>query len=209
MALPESDKPASTAQERAFERMEVRIELDRFAGLIEELKIQYEQYFSGIIALSPDKQHNEVKRMRRVLASAPFKNSEMNFRYQTLDNRYSTYRSYWERVLRAREAGTYERDLYKADLREKHAAHQEYRKTDQGKAVEHFDELYRSYCSALQEVNGKSIAVDKGKFRDTILLRAKELRSRRDKAGSDLSFSVEVRGGKVRLVAATGVKNSS
>lgn len=108
--------------------------------------------------------------------------------------------------MRAREAGTYQRDLYKAELREKHEAYQEYVKTDEGKAVEHFDELYRSYCSALQEVNGKSIVVDKGKFRDTILLRAKELRARKGRSGSDLSFSVEVRDGKVRLVAATGAK---
>jgi hypothetical protein len=201
--MVENEKTEMSAQERAWERLNVRAELDRYEGLIAELKVQFEQYFSGIIALSPDKLHNDVKRMRRLLATAPFKNSEMNFRYQTLENRYNTYRSYWERVLREREAGTYQRDIYKAELREKHDAALEYSRTAEGRAVEHFDELYRSYCSALQEVNGKSVVVDKGKFRETILLRAKEMRARKGSGGGDLSFSVEVRDGKVRLIAAS------
>lgn len=203
----DGEKKELSAQERAWERLNVRAELDRYANLIDELKVHFEQYFSGISPTAPDKQHNEVKRMRRLLATAPFKNSEMNFRYQTLENRYNTYRSYWERVLRAREAGTYQRDIYKAELRDRQEAHARYVKTDEGKAVEHFDELYRSYCAALQEVNGKSIVVDKGKFRDTILLRAKEMRARSNKVSADLSLSVEVRDGKVRLVAATNAKS--
>jgi hypothetical protein len=179
--------------------MDVRAELDRLDRMLEELKVHFEQYFSGIIPLSPDKLHNEVKKLRRHLLKAPFKNSEMNYRFRMLENRYATYRSYWERVLREREAGTYQRDVFKANMRERMALEDQHAQTAEGKAEHHLTQLFNSYKGALEKSAGKKVDIDFGAFRKMIVKRAKDFKEKHGDA--KLTFKVVVKEGKVSVQA--------
>lgn len=193
---PNSEKSAA---ERAFERLDLRAELDRLDQMLEELKVQYEQHFSGILPLAPDKLHNEVKRQRRLLLKAPFKNSEMKYRYKSLDHRYNTYRSYWERVNREREAGTYQRDVFKANLRERMALEEAQAQTAEGKAQGHLAGLFKSYQDALEKSAGRKINVDFDAFKKMVVQRAKEFKEKN--GAKKLTFKVVIKEGKVSIQA--------
>ena len=188
-----------TLSERANERTDVRVELDKLEEMIASLKIQYEQYFTGILPLAPEKAHQEVKALVRRLKKAPFKNSQMNFRLKTLESRYQTFNNYWQRTLREREEGTYSKDVFKANLREQMLQEGIKAETRQGKAERHFEELFHAYKTAIETTVGKVQDLDYQKFRDNLVRSAKELK---EKTGNKkISFSVVVTDGKVKLKA--------
>ena len=105
--------------EKETNRRQLDLELDRLENKISELRVLYEQYFVEILPLSPDKQQKEIVALIRKLLRAPFKNSQTRFRLRVLVQRYQTYATYWERVQKQKEEGTYSRDLFKAEMREK------------------------------------------------------------------------------------------
>jgi Arc/MetJ family transcription regulator len=195
-----AENPAKkSAAERAFEKMDLRAELDALERRLFELKIQYEQYFSGILPLAPDQIHQEVKRMMRKLLKAPFKNSAMNYRLRSLEGRYHTFNTYWQRVLKQREEGTYVRDVFKANLREKIAYEEERSQTAVGAAERGMQGLFNSYKNALEQSSGKKMKIDFETFQKSLIQRAKDFK---DKHGAKkLTFKVVVKNGKVTVQA--------
>lgn len=186
-------------EERAHGRLDVRAELDKLEAKIADLKVQFEQYFSGIHPFPPDKLHAEVKRTIRHLLSAPFKNSEMSFRLRSLESRYRTYNTYFERVLRQREEGSYQRDVFKADIRERHAYEDSRAQTAQGMAEKGMQSLFNSYKAALEKQTGMPQNVDFKAFQKSLLARAKDFKAKH--AGKKVSFKVVVKDGKVSVQA--------
>ena len=181
------------------ERVDVREELDRLESMIKDLRLQYEQYFTGLLPLPPDKLHADVKRMLRHLRKAPFKSSAMSYRLRTLDGRYATWNTYWQRVLREREEGTYSKDVFKANLRERIAQEEAKAETAEGAAEKSFQNLFHAYQSALEKHQGKRPDIDFNKFKESLVARAKEFRQKH--ADKKLAFKVVVKGGKVVVQA--------
>lgn len=199
---PGSNSPKGekkSLKERAFDRMDVRVELDRLEKLIAELKIQYEMHFTGALPLAPDKLHQEVRMFLMKLKKAPFRNSEMNYRLRALDSRYQTFNNYWKRVQREREDGTYSRDVFKANLRERVIQEEARAQTAEGKAEKGFQQLFQSYKSALEKASGKDQNLDFGAFQRSLLARAKELKE--SHGVEKVSFAVVVKDGKVKVQA--------
>ncbi|MBN8547680.1 MAG: hypothetical protein J0M12_00045 [Deltaproteobacteria bacterium] len=188
-----------TLEERAHGRMDLRGELAQLDGMIADLKVQFEQYFSGLAPFPPDKLHAEVKRTIRTLLSAPFKNSEMSFRLRTLENRYRTYNTYFERVLRQREEGSYKRDVFKADIRERHAVEDRHAQTAQGVAEKGMQTLFNSYKAALEKQTGMPQNIDFKAFQKSLLARAKDFKAKN--AGKKVTFKVVLKNGKVTVQA--------
>lgn len=91
--------------------------LDQLAADLEALKIEFEKYFIGVEKRLPARQRGEVS--RAISRYAPGNDAVEKFRHQGLVQRLSTYNRYWNRILRAIEEGTYERDRFKADYRAK------------------------------------------------------------------------------------------
>lgn len=186
-----------SATPRPDERIDVRAELDRLEVQLADLKVLYEQYFSGILALPPDPQHREVKRKIRFLMKAPFKNSAMNYRLRTLENRYHTFNTYWQRTLKQKEDGTYSKDVFKAAMRERVAIEEARMQTATGKAQKSMESLFGAYRSALEQQTGKKQKIDYESFEKSLLQRAKDFK---EKSGaSKLSFKVVVKNGKVTV----------
>jgi len=181
------------------ERSELRVELDQLESAIAELKVQYEQYFSGILALAPDKFHADVKRRLRNLLSAPFRSSEINFRLRTLKSRYQSFDTYFQRVMKQREEGTYARDVFKANLRDQIVQEEQSAHTAQGAASKSMRSLFDSYCEALENHTGRRHELDFKIFQKSLIKRARELR---EKHGiKKLTFKVVVKDGKVSVQA--------
>src|SRR5688572_30318791 len=101
---------------------------------LERLKALYEQYFQGIERIEPTVPRKEVDRRLRALNKERPRNTALRFRYQTLVQRWTTYCTYWGRVARQIEEGTFRRDVLKARKRREEARAK--RASDRAEAAE-------------------------------------------------------------------------
>jgi hypothetical protein len=111
-ARPDDGRAAAKARTEALDALEERLE---------KLRFQFDQHFLGNEKRPPHKERDAFNRdLRRYDPGA--KNAVDRFRHQNLIARFVTYDTYWGRILRAIEEGTYERDRFKADLHQKQRA---------------------------------------------------------------------------------------
>lgn len=188
-----------SAREKIDTKIDVRAELDHLEAMISDLKIQYEQFFTGILPLAPEKAYADVKRKFREMMKAPFKSQAMNFRLRTLEGRFSTFNTYWQRTLKQREEGTYSRDVFKANLREKNAMEDVRSTTTAGKAERSMNALFESYKEALEQTTGQKQNLDYHAFQKSLVERAKEFKANHQ--DKKVSFKVVMKDGKVTIQA--------
>jgi hypothetical protein len=115
---------------------------------VERLRAMYDQYFLGIERLEPSIQRRDVERRFSGLRREKIRNTAVRFRFNMLIQRFTTYQTFWQRVARQIEEGTYRRDVMKVRQRlelQRHA-----RKQDRLKRM---GELY-------EEVEGIDVDVD-------------------------------------------------
>lgn len=93
---------------------EIQKELDELESRLERLRIKYDQYFIGIEKMLPFVQRKDVDRRFAQLHKEQFRNGGLRFRFQTMVQRFTTYQTYWGRIIRQIEEGTYKRDLIRA-----------------------------------------------------------------------------------------------
>ena len=93
---------------------EIQKELDELESRLERLRIKYDQYFIGIEKMIPFVQRKDVDRRFAQLHKEQFRNGGLRFRFQTLVQRFTTYQTYWGRIIRQIEEGTYKRDVIRA-----------------------------------------------------------------------------------------------
>ena len=196
---PLDDKDAARIPLGLQQGFDLRLELDKLEGAISDLKVLYEQYFLGILPLPPDKRLQDLKQLIRRLRKAPFKSAALAFRLRTLEQRYSALHTYWQRVLREKEEGTYCKDLFKADLREKIAKEEAHAATAQGAADKGVHALFSRYQEELEKVSGRKVALNFDAFKDSLKKRAKELKQKH--GIKKLSFRVVVKNGRVSVTA--------
>lgn len=89
-----------------------------FEAMIEALRHDYEQYFLGNERFAPDALHQQVKRTLRRLNAAPITRTVTQFKLRNLSQRLMTYSTYWNRILRQIEDGTYVRHVKRAQRRQ-------------------------------------------------------------------------------------------
>lgn len=191
-------KPLASVNPQSGKR-NLRSELAVFEKMIGELKVQFEQYFVGLTPHTPDKLLSDTYRALRSLRKAPFKTAELTHRLLSLEHRLKTYHTHWQRVMRAKENGTYFRDVFKANLRERRVAEDAYARSEEGKSDKQIQELFQCYKGALEKSSGKVQNLDYQKFQKSLLQRAKDLQAQhKDKK---LAFRVVVKGAQVLLQA--------
>ncbi|HJL17030.1 MAG TPA: MXAN_5187 C-terminal domain-containing protein [Sandaracinaceae bacterium LLY-WYZ-13_1] len=84
---------------------------------MKRLKALYEQWFQGIERIEPQVPRKELERLFKQLGKEKPRNTAARFRLQQLKARYNVYASYWQRIARQIEEGTYERDVRRARRR--------------------------------------------------------------------------------------------
>ena len=84
---------------------------------LSRIKHLYEQYFQGIERIEPQIPRKQFDRMLHQLRKTQPRNTALRFRFQTLIQRYTTLQTYWKRIARQIEEGTYRRDLLRARKR--------------------------------------------------------------------------------------------
>ncbi|MEI8255225.1 MAG: MXAN_5187 C-terminal domain-containing protein, partial [Deltaproteobacteria bacterium] len=68
-------------------------------------------YFVGIEKLEPHVQKKDVERRFQILRKVQLRNTAARFRFNALQQKYTTYLTYWGRICRRIEEGTYKRLL--------------------------------------------------------------------------------------------------
>ena len=84
---------------------------------LSRLKHLYEQWFQGIERIEPQIPRKQFERTMHALRKVQPRNTALRFRFQTLLQRYTTMQTYWRRIGRQIEEGTYRRDLLRARQR--------------------------------------------------------------------------------------------
>ncbi len=199
----ETDKKKKRAEPKglrsgAENRRKLDLQIDLFERRVEELRIIYEQYFIDIITIAPDKEHKEVTKMKRALLAAPFKHSSHTFRLRQLVTRLQTYETYWVRTLKAREEGRYQRDVFKAELREKELAEAAKANTQAGAAEKGFQQLFDSYEKAIKKSGGNAGDLNYGSFKKSLVNQAQALKK---KGVKKLSYKIVMKNGKAVVKA--------
>ena len=185
-------------QDQLSEKHKIDQELDRFEKSIEKLRIEYEQFFSALIP-PPDEAHKEILKFRRYLLNRPFKTTATNYRLRTLMTRLQTYSTYWERVNKQREAGTYRRDKFRANVKLQHQRLEKKAKTAEGKAEKGINQLFKIYKEAIVKNGGHANNIDFNKFKKSLVSTSKKVK---EKTGAKkLSYKIQVKNGKVSLKA--------
>lgn len=90
---------------------EIQIQLGEIETRIDRLRGMYEQYFIGIDKLEPYIQKKDVERRFEALRKVQIRNTALRFRFQVLLQRYTTYLTYWQRICRQIEEGTFKREI--------------------------------------------------------------------------------------------------
>ena len=84
---------------------------------LKRLRVLYDHWFHGIDRTEPQNQRLEVERMITAMRREPQRNTALRFRFNQLVQRYTTFNTYWQRISRQIEEGTYKRDVQRAQRR--------------------------------------------------------------------------------------------
>ena len=93
---------------------EYGITLGELESRLERLRVLYDQYFQGLERLEPTVVRKEFERRLHLLRKEQIRNTALKYRMQQLVQKYTSFITYWTRVARQIEEGTYRRDILKA-----------------------------------------------------------------------------------------------
>jgi hypothetical protein len=84
---------------------------------LRRLRTLYDQWFHGLERTEPRTQRTDVDKLIAALRREQPRNTALRFRFNQLVQRYTTYNTFWQRITRQIEEGTYKRDVLRARRR--------------------------------------------------------------------------------------------
>ena len=185
--------------------MSVEEDLELLDHKLNTLRLDYERYFLGTRPREPAMSRAEVQKIVILYTNQPIPNTAQRFKFNSINARYQALKRHWDNTLRQMEAGTYKRDVFKANIRDKQRQASRSEKSaprvhGKGRAsASAGSELFDSYVSAAQACGQKVGGLTPQKLQAVVDKQTSALRS---KLGcKDVSFRVVVQDGKVKLKA--------
>lgn len=170
---------------------------------VKQLKLDYEQYFLGSRPRPPTQLRGDVQKMVAFYANVPIQNTALRFKFNNLRARFFSFRRHWDETLRKIEEGTYERHVFKADLREKERAQRRTRGSKPAAAAppsaRQDDDLFSAYVAAREQCGQGAKGLTPERFES--MLKAQESAIREKYGCQTVRFRVVVEGGKTKLKA--------
>jgi hypothetical protein len=166
---------------------------------LKQLKLDYEQYFSGSRPREPQQARREIQKAMLQISSSPIKNTAMRFKFNTIQSRFQAWKRQWDNINRQIENGTYERHVFKANLRAPSKARDESAPTAKPTAG---NDLFDSYRDAALACGQDVAKLTPEKLAAVV---RKQESALKQKLGCDkVDFRVVVQDGKVKLKASRG-----
>ena len=97
--------------------IDITQDLQLLENKIKQAKFEYNQYFMGIEKIEPTVPRKNLDRKIRALRRERMRSTALSFRMQMQVQRYNTQCTYWNRVCRQIENGTYTRHVMLARRR--------------------------------------------------------------------------------------------
>jgi hypothetical protein len=166
------------------------------------LKLDYERYFLGSRPREPVMARQEIQKFVTIWANTPIQNTAIRFKFNSINSRYQAYKRQWDNILRQMEAGTYKRDVFKANIRGAQAPSAPPPKRDDAgvTSAEAGSKLIDTYRDAAAACGQNLKGLTAKKLQSVV---DKQTSALRKKMGcKDVSFRVVVKDGKVKLKAA-------
>ena len=82
-------------------------ELRSLEQRLEKLRVDFDQFFMGIVKVPPVDKRDKLQRDLRFSDLRKANNTALRFRFQNLRQKLTTMNTYWERTMRQREDGTF------------------------------------------------------------------------------------------------------
>jgi hypothetical protein len=99
------------------EQFEIEPLVSELESRVDRLRSLYDQYFMGIERLEPLVPRKDVERRLAMLRKEQIRNTGVRFRFQMIIQRFNTYVTYWQRISRQIETGTFKRHVARATAR--------------------------------------------------------------------------------------------
>jgi hypothetical protein len=174
---------------------------------LKQVKLDYEHYFQGSRPREPAMARAEMQKQFVRLSNGSIKNTADRFRFNSLNSRFMVFKRQWDETLRKMETGTYDRHVFKANLRDRErgrpqeagsAAAKVAAETKPGDAGKS-DDIYSRYVDAARSCGQNVDNLTPDKLQAVI---RKQEQAIKEKHGAEkVKFRVEVEGGKVKLKA--------
>jgi hypothetical protein len=191
-------------------------EMARLETKVEQLKMEYEQYFCGMVKREPYKLRDEVQKIVTRWSTTTINNTMYKFRFRSLVARYGSMRGYWDRCLREIDEGTFKRDRFRSNL---HDLERKEKKERRGKLDSRLatneileqegfgertdphrcDALYEALLVAKEACGESTAGLDRQGFEHLISKQRELVRQRYD--CEEVEFNVTVENAKVKLLA--------
>jgi hypothetical protein len=84
---------------------------------VDRVRALYDQYFMGFEKLEPLVPRKDVDRRIHDLRKEQIRNTGLRFRFHMIIQRYNTYQTFWARICRQIEDGTFKRHMMRAETR--------------------------------------------------------------------------------------------
>jgi hypothetical protein len=88
--------------------------IERLAEALRQVRVAYDKYIMGLERQEPLKERAAAKQLLLHLLGETQRNTATKFRLQTLQASWLTWETYWNRIARQIEEGTFKRDKQKA-----------------------------------------------------------------------------------------------
>ena len=186
--------------------MSVEEDLVLLEHKLNALKLDYDRYFLGTRPREPVMARGEVQKIIVFYSNQAIPNTAQRFNFNSVNSRYQAYKRQWDNILRQMEAGTYKRDVFRANIRDKQRAADSAEKpaaaakgASGARSKSAGSELFDNYVNAAQACGQKVAGLTPKKLQAVVDKQTKMLQS---KLGcKDISFRVVVQDGKVKLKA--------
>ena len=174
-------------------------ELQHLEIKIKQLKMEYEQYFMGSRPREPILTRGEVQKIVARFSNAPIQNTALRFRFNNLCSRYHAFKRQWDAILKRIEDGTYERQVFRANLRDRERAEAKAADGATAGAGAQPGDLFDDYLAARKRCGEGTKGIDRERLEGVI---AKQRAAIQKKYGcEEVRFRVVVEDGKTKLKA--------
>ncbi len=165
--------------------------------MINDLKIEYENYFMGISKREPINLKQEVERIIRKMSAHSLGKTSRNFKFKQLSARFRTYDQYWMRTVRKIEDGTYGRDRFKMALKDKSSIQSQAPARSGANEEAHYKKLYSDLINAKLKCNEKISGLPFDKFKRLLKKQSADLKAKYN--CNSVDFRVTIADGKTKI----------
>jgi hypothetical protein len=189
---------------RRHQQDEVDEELDDLDNGLKRLRVEYDQYFLGIIKRPPEVLQGRIQKVIVKYSNEKLRKTHQKFRFNQLNSKYQIYRQQWGRTMRQIEAGTYKGHLFKAKLHERERGVLDetpnpFKPQAEPAKAGPIDRLFAALVAARKRAGDAGPAPDRAKLSEIVKKQTAALKQKHP--GAKVKFRVAVEGNKAKLVA--------